>query len=107
MKKIFLFLIVAICPFVAIFAQYYNVGTSTTGRTDVFGNTTTTHRNCYGNTTGTSTTGQTDMFGNSTTTHKDRCGNTIGTSTTGQTDMFGNTTTKQKSNNSNTEIWTW
>ena len=44
-------------------AQYYSVGTSTTGQTDIFGNTTTTHRDNYGNRTGSSTTSQTDIFG--------------------------------------------
>ena len=76
----------------ASFAQY-NVGTSTTSKTDIFGNTVTTHKDRYGNVTGTSTTGKTDMFGNTVTVHKDRYGNKIGTSTTGQTDIFGNTTT--------------
>ncbi len=79
MKK--LFVTFAACMFAAVssFAQY-NVGTSTTSRTDMFGNTVTTHRDAYGRTTG--------------------------TSTTGRTDMFGNTTTQQRSN-TGTSIWTW
>ena len=55
-------------------AQYYSVGTSTTGQTDIFGNTTTTHRNSYGQSTGTSTTGRTDMFGNTTTQQRSNTG---------------------------------
>ena len=42
----------------ASFAQY-NVGTSTASKTDIFGNTVTTHKDRYGNVTGTSTTGKT------------------------------------------------
>lgn len=80
MKKVFFTLAIIFVATTAN-AQYYGVGTSTTGRTDIFGNTTTTHRDSYGR--------------------------NIGTSTTGQTDIFGNTTTQQKSNNSNTNIWTW
>lgn len=57
----------------------YNVGSSTR-RTDSFGNTTSTHRNQYGQTTGTSSS---------------------------HTDSFGNTNTEQRSNNSGTSIWTW
>lgn len=80
MKIFFLSAIVSCFALVAS-AQYYGVGSSTTGRTDIFGNTTTTHRDGYGN--------------------------TIGTSTTGRTDIFGNRTTEQRSNNQNTNIWTW
>jgi len=80
MKKLILSVIIASFATIAN-AQYYGVGSSTTGRTDIFGNTTTTHRDSYGN--------------------------TIGTSTTGRTDIFGNTTTEQRSNNQNTNIWSW
>ena len=55
-------------------AQSYGVGTSTTSRTDYFGNTVTTHRDSYGRVTGTSTTSKTDYFGNTTTTHRDSYG---------------------------------
>ena len=73
MKRFFLSAIVSCFALVAS-AQYYGVGSSTTGRTDIFGNTTTTHRNGYGSTTGSSTTGRTDIFGNSTTTHRNEYG---------------------------------
>ena len=56
---------------------------------------------------GSSITKQTDMFGNTTTVHKDHYGNTTGTSTTQKTDIFGNTTTQHKSNNINTKTWSW
>lgn len=79
MKRFFAALAVCMMTAVSTFAQY-NVGTSTTGRTDMFGNTTTTHRDSYGR--------------------------SVGSSTTGSTDMFGNTTTQQRSN-SGTGIWTW
>jgi len=55
---------------------------------------------------GTSTTGTRDIFGNTTTPHRDSYGRVIGTSTTGSTDIFGNTTTIQTTNNG-TFIWTW
>ena len=43
------FLIVFLLGFtVAANAQYYGSGTSTTGQTDIFGNTTITHKNAYG-----------------------------------------------------------
>ena len=79
MKKFILSAVLAVISSSA-FAQF-NVGSSTSTRTDMFGNTVTTHRDSYGRTTG--------------------------TSTTGRTDMFGNTTTQQSSNNSNISIWTW
>ena len=85
-------------------AQYYNVGTSKSS-TDMFGNTTTTHRDQYGHTIGTSTS-KTDMFGNTTTTYRDQYGHTQGSSTTSR-DMFGNRNTQQRSNNNNSTIWTW
>ena len=95
MKKIFSTVAACMLATISAFAQY-NVGTSTTTKTDMFGNTVTTHRDEYGRTTGTSTTSRTDMFGNTTTTHRDAYGRTIGTSTTGRTDMFGNTTTTHR-----------
>ena len=58
----------------------YNVGTSSR-YTDGYGNSTSTHRNQYGETTGNSSS-HTDSFGNTTTTHRDCYGNTIGTSST-------------------------
>ena len=82
----------------------YNVGTSSR-YTDSYGNSTSTHRNQYGQTTGTSSS-YTDSYGNTTTTHKNQYGQTIGTSTT-YTDSYGNTTTQQRSNNENTSIWSW
>ena len=54
MKKILLTAAIAMLT-IEIYAQY-NVGTSTSSRTDMFGNTVTTHRDTYGRTTGTSTT---------------------------------------------------
>ena len=57
--------------------------------------------------TPTTTTGQTDIFGNTTTVYKDRYGNNRGKSTTGKTDIFGNTTTKHDGNTTTTNIWTW
>lgn len=105
MKKIFSTVAACMLATISAFAQY-NVGTSTTTKTDMFGNTTTTHRNSYGLSTGTSTTGRTDMFGNTTTTHRNSYGQSTGTSTTGRTDMFGNTTTQQRSN-TGFGIWTW
>jgi len=86
MKKVFLTiatLLVTACAF----AQF-NVGSSTTSKTDIFGNTTTTHKDASGRVTGTSVTGKTDIFGNTTTVHKDAQGRTTGTSVTGQTDVF-------------------
>ena len=65
------------------------------------------NRDRYGNKTGSSTTGQTDIFGNTTTVYKDRYGNNRGKSTTGKTDIFGNTTTKHDGNTTTTNIWTW
>jgi len=59
MKKAFIVTFFALLTSSA-FAQF-NVGTSITGRTDMFGNTTTTHRDAYGNTIGTSITGRTDI----------------------------------------------
>lgn len=58
--------------FTALYAnsQYY-VSSSTSNRKDIFGNTTTTHQDRYGNTIGTATISQTDIFGNTTTTFKD------------------------------------
>lgn len=80
MKKIVLF-ITGLCVSTAMaFAQSYNVGSSTTSETDIFGNTVTTHRDAYGRVIGTSTTGKTDIFGNTTTTHRDAYGREIGTS---------------------------
>ena len=105
MKKISV-LVVLFMLRTSLFAQF-NVGTSVSGQTDVFGNTTTVHKDSYGNKTGSSTSSKTDIFGNTTTTHKDAYGNTTGRSTTGEKDIFGNTTTKQDSENSNTNIWTW
>lgn len=46
------------------------------------------------------------MFGNTTTTYRDSYGNQIGTSRQ-STDMFGNTTSRHSGSNSNTQIWTW
>ena len=60
MKKFILSAVLAVVSCSA-FAQF-NVGSSTSTRTDMFGNTVTTHRDSYGRTTGTSTTGRTDMF---------------------------------------------
>ncbi len=79
MKQYFISILIVLCPLLA--RAQHNVGTSTTVKTDVFGNTTTTH--------------------------KDRYGHTTGTSTTGKTDVFGNTSTTQKRNDSNSSIWTW
>ena len=61
MKKFILSAVLAVVSCSA-FAQF-NVGSSTSTRTDMFGNTVTTHRDSYGRTTGTSSTGRTDMFG--------------------------------------------
>lgn len=52
-KNVILFLMI-LCQSVAM-AQY-NVGSSITKQTDIFGNTTTVHKDHYGNTTGTSIT---------------------------------------------------
>ena len=71
--------LMAVMIAIAANAQY-NVGTSSR-YTDGYGNSTSTHRNQYGETTGTSSS-YTDSFGNTTTTHRDRYGNTIGTSST-------------------------
>ena len=79
MKKFILSAVLAVISN-STFAQF-NVGSSTSTRTDMFGNTVTTHRDSYGRTTG--------------------------TSTTGRTDIFGNRATQQRSNNRNTSIWTW
>ena len=57
----------ATCMIASVSFAQYTTGTSTTTRTDVFGNTVTTHRDAYGRTTGTFTTGSTDVFGNKTT----------------------------------------
>lgn len=105
MKKIISTITVCILATISTFAQY-NVGTSTTTKTDMFGNTVTTHRNEYGTITGTSTTSRTDMFGSTTTTHRDAYGRTLGTSNTSKYDVFGNTTTQQHSNTGN-GIWAW
>lgn len=70
MKKIISTIAACMLATFSAFAQY-NVGTSTTTQTDIFGNTTTTHRNIYGQSTGTSTTSKTDIFGNTTT--QQRC----------------------------------
>ena len=78
MKKVMMTLM-AVMIAIAANAQY-NVGTSSR-YTDSYGNSTSTHRNQYGETTGTSSS-HTDSFGNTTTTHRDRYGNTIGTSST-------------------------
>lgn len=102
MKKFILSAVLAVISN-STFAQF-NVGSSTSTRTDMFGNTITTHRDSYGRTIGTSTTRHTDMFGNTTTTHTDSYGRTTGTSTTGRTDIFGNRATQQRSNNRNTSI---
>ena len=80
MKKAVIFLL-SLTLSVLANAQVYGVGSSTTSKTDYFGNTTTTHRDSYGRTTG--------------------------TSTTGRTDYFGNTTTQQRSNSTSTSIWSW
>lgn len=80
MKKLIVFWF-AIMLATVVNAKYYGVGTSTTGKTDIFGNTKTTYKDSYGK--------------------------IIGTSTSGQTDVFGNTKTKHRSNNSNTSIRTW
>lgn len=103
MKKLIISTILAMFA-VGAFAQY-DIGTSTTSSTDIFGNTVTTHRDAYGRTTGTSTTSSPDYFGNTTTQHRDSQGRNVGTSTTGRTDAFG-TTTQQRSNNG-TNIWSW
>ena len=73
--------------------------------TDYFGNTNTTYSDSHGRNIGTSST-TTDYFGNTTTTYRDRNGNTQGSSTS-TTDYFGNRKTKQRSNNSDTSIWSW
>ena len=78
MKKVMMTLMTVMIA-IAANAQY-NVGTSSR-YTDSYGNSTSTHRNQYGETTGTSSS-YTDSFGNTTTTHRDRYGNTIGTSST-------------------------
>ena len=76
MKK-FMMTLMAVAIAIATNAQSYNVGTSSR-YTDSFGNSTSTHRNRYGQTTGTSSS-YTDSYGNTTTTHRDRYGNNIGT----------------------------
>ena len=91
MKKL-LMTLMAVVFAIAANAQY-NVGTSSR-YTDSYGNSTSTHRNQYGQTTGTSSS-YTDSYGNTTTTHKNLYGQTIGTSTT-YTDSYGNTTTTHK-----------
>lgn len=78
MKKLFVTFAVCMIATVSTFAQY-NVGSSTTRQTDMFGNTVTTHRDAYGRTTGTSTTGRTDMFGNTTTQQRSNTGGSIWT----------------------------
>ena len=99
MKKLMITM-VAVMIAIAANAQY-NVGTSSK-YTDSFGNSnsTSTHRNQYGETTGTSSS-YTDSYGNTTTTHRDRYGNTIGTSST-YTDSYGNTTTTHRDRYGNT-----
>ena len=74
MKKAVIFLL-SLTLSVLANAQVYGVGSSTTSKTDYFGNTVTTHRDSYGRVTGTSTTSKTDYFGNTTTTHRDSYGN--------------------------------
>lgn len=103
MKKVITSFVFALLATVAN-AQYYGVGSSSSS-TDPWGNTTTVHKDAYGNRTGTSTT-STDSWGNTTTTHRDSYGNKIGTSTT-RTDSWGNRNTQQKSNNPYSSIWTW
>ena len=78
MKKFFITFAVCMIATASSFAQY-KVGTSTTSRTDMFGNTVTPHRDAYGRTTGTSTTGRTDMFGNTTTQQRSNTGSSIWT----------------------------
>ena len=90
--------LMAVMIAIAANAQY-NVGTSSR-YTDSNGNSTSTHRNQYGETTGTSSS-YTDSYGNTTTTHRDRYGNTIGTSST-YTDSYGNTTTTHRDRYGNT-----
>ena len=74
-------LLIALLSCIVATAQY-KVGTSTTAKADYWGNTKTTHKDSYGNTTGTSTTAEADYWGNTKTTHKDNYGNVVGTSTT-------------------------
>jgi len=92
MRKVITSFVLALFVTVAN-AQYYGVGSSTSS-TDSWGNTTTVHKDAYGNRTGTSTS-HTDSWGTTTTTHRDSYGNTIGTSTS-STDSWGNTTTTHK-----------
>lgn len=94
MKQQFIIALLAICPLASV-AQN-KVGSAVTGHPDIFGNTTTTHKDRYGNNQGTAVTGKPDVFGNTTTTYKDRYGNKTGTSVTGKPDVFGNTTTTYK-----------
>jgi len=62
-------ILVAFCITVSMSNAQTTIGTSTSSKTDFFGNSTTTHQNSYGRTEATSTTGKTDYWGN-TTTHK-------------------------------------
>ena len=102
MKKLMMTLMAVVFAITA--NAQYNVGTSSR-YTDSYGNSTSTHRNQYGQTTGTSSS-YTDSFGNTTTTHQNRYGQNVGSSSS-YTDFFGNTTTNQRSNNPYTEIWSW
>lgn len=103
MKKLILSIGIAFSA-IAANAQSFNVGTSSS-TTDYMGNTTTTHRNQYGQTTGTSTS-STDYMGNTTTTHRNQYGLTTGTSSS-STDYMRNKTTIQHSDNPNSTIWSW
>ncbi len=67
MKKIISTIADCMLATISAFAQY-NISTSTT-----------THRNSYGQTTGTSTTGKTDIFGNTTTQQRSNTGTGIWT----------------------------
>ena len=69
MKRISLSAIIS-CFVLVANAQHYGVGSSTTGLTDIFGNSTTKHRNEYDQSVGSSTTERTDIFGNKTTEHQ-------------------------------------
>ena len=74
MKRITMMLM-AITFAITANAQSYDVGTSSR-YTDSFGNSTSTHRNQYGQTTGSSSS-YTDAFGNTTTTHRDQYGRPV------------------------------
>lgn len=88
MKKLLLLAMVLIQIQTKSFSQYYNVGTSVTGQTDFYGNTTANHYDQDGNKMGRSVTGQTDFYGNTTTNHYDQDGNKAGRSVMGQTDFW-------------------